>query len=266
MSDCLAGFGSSWFDANARSCPGADGVHRVIAVLAQNLSRRKQDAAEVIVVRPVALVDDVMDGVIHLIGEQVYSCRAGPPGRAMSFCHLAACSQPVESRIICSPGTMAPHSRGRWTVRQKGSWTGVHDRHPDGKMAEGKVSRRARCSPSGGTGHILPAAQRRLDHAVVVGALRYLHIGAVVQCDTAVLQRCVAFAAACIDAHAADFAFVGSHECVLYEYCCRGTTVPADSTTVNGPARPPTEAPNGIAHQASRKESRGGLCGPGCYK
>ncbi len=59
--------------------------------------------------------------------------------------------------------------------------------------------------------HIFAATQRRFNHTVFIGALRHLYRIAVIQCDTAVLEGCVAFSTGCVNTHSTYFTFVSRH-------------------------------------------------------
>lgn len=64
---------------------------------------------------------------------------------------------------------------------------------------------------SGFAGHILTAAQRRLDHSVAIRAPGYLYDSAVFQSDRAIFQWRITFATSGIHWHSANFAFVSCH-------------------------------------------------------
>lgn len=70
---------------------------------------------------------------------------------------------------------------------------------------------RTRRSDSDGAAHVLAATHRGFDFAVAVGTFGNLYIIAVVELEAVIFQRCVAFSASRVDAHAAFFTLIGRH-------------------------------------------------------
>ena len=66
-------------------------------------------------------------------------------------------------------------------------------------------------SSSERAGHILSTAKWRFDLTVTVRAFGNLNFGIFVDLKHFVFQRRVTCATGCVDTHAADFTFVGSH-------------------------------------------------------